>query len=169
MITRRAFLRASLWMPPTLLLAVGCSGSRPGVNAQLDHGPPAVLGGTMTFTLTASSGWDAPDPNADSGMNLTAAQVYFRMTDGLVPLESQWDVNRLRDNMTIYSRQVVFQAKVPQTFEIEVRLDQPGEQRIVGVSQVTIGTAPSTEQDSLFLLISAIGTQIQDTPFSPTT
>jgi hypothetical protein len=64
MLTRRTFLRTMLWLPPALLLGSSCSGATPGVNAKLDYDLPPPLGGIMTFRLTATSAWDAPNPTA---------------------------------------------------------------------------------------------------------
>lgn len=167
MFSRRAFLRMSLCITLTLLLTTACSGSRPGVSAQLDHGPTAPLGGTMTFTLTASCVWDVPNPDPD-GTKTTTAEVSFDMTDGLVPLDLSWVATPLREGMTSYSQPVVFKADVPQSFEVSVRLDQEGEQRIIGgVNVLLVGSAESDVQ-TLFLNVSSLGTQIRRTPFNST-
>jgi len=167
MFSRRAFLRISLCIPPTLLLTTACSGSRPGVSAQLDHGPPAALGGTMTFRLTASCVWDAPNPDSD-GTKTTAAEVSFSMTNGLVPLDSQWEANSIREGMTLYRRSVVFKADVPQSFELAVRLEQEGDQRISGGAEVMLPGSTHSDKQTLFLRVSSLDTLIQRDPFTST-
>lgn len=70
--------------------------------------------------------------------------------------------------MTSYSQPVVFKADVPQSFEVSVRLDQEGEQRIIGgVNVLLVGSAESDVQ-TLFLNVSSLGTQIRRTPFNST-
>lgn len=167
MLSRRAFLHASLWVTPTLLFSVGCSGSRPGVTAQIDWGLPAPLSGTMTFTLLASCIWDAPNPDAD-GTKTTGAEVSFSMTDGLVPLDPQWVATPIREEMTSYRRPVVFKANVPQSFELKVRLDGHGEQRISGGVEVMLLGSSHSDKQTLFLNVSSTSTRVQRDPFTPT-
>jgi len=168
MFSRRAFLRMSLCITPTLLLTTACSGSRPGVTAKLDHGPSVSLGGTMTFTLTASCVWDVPNPDPD-GTKTTATKVSFDMTEGLVPLNLSWAATPLREGMISYSQPVVFKADVPQSFEVSVRLDQEGEQQISGVANVLLVRGAHSDGQTLFLNVSSLGTQIRRTPFNSTT
>ena len=167
MITRRAFLRVSLCFPPALLLTTACSGSRSAVSAQLDHGTPAALGGTMTFWLTASCVLDAPNPDSD-GTKTTAAEVAFSMTNGLAPLDSQWEANPIREGMTSYRRSVVFKADVPQSFELAVRLEQEGDQQIIGEVEVVLLDSTDSDSQTLFLRVSALDTLVQRDPFTPT-
>lgn len=169
MTPRRRFLHTVLWTPPALVLATACSGARPGVSAKLDHGPPAALGGTMTFTLTATSVWDAPNPNSDA-VKTTDAEVSFGMTAGLVPthLDPAWQVTAQPENTTRYTRKVTFKAGVPLLFDFPVLLNQSGEQFIGGAIQISLQGSLQGDSQTLFLKVSSLGTLVQRTPFTPT-
>ncbi|MDZ4721831.1 MAG: hypothetical protein SH847_25505 [Roseiflexaceae bacterium] len=173
MLTRRTLFRTILWLPLALLLGSSCSGATPGVTAKLDYDLPPPLGGIMTFRLTATSAWDAPNPTAD-GTKTTAADVLFSLQDGLVPrepLDSQWIMSPMSEHFTRYRRQVTCAAGVPQTVELPVRLDQPGDLNVVaGVVQGQDSSSlVGLSSDSLYLRVTSGGTQIQRTPFASTT
>ena len=167
--TRRMFLRTVLWLPPTLLLATACSGARPGVSVKLDADPPPPLGGTMTFRLTATCAWDAPNPNS-SGVKTTDAEVSFVMTSGIVPvqLDPVWQFTPGSEDLIGYVRKVVFQANVPLVFTFPVKLEQEGEQRIGGGGKVGLQGSADSQSQVLYLQISSLGTVMQRSPFTPT-
>lgn len=166
MTTRRTFLRCALWTPPVLLLATACSGSRSGVTVQLDPGPTVPLGGTMTFTLTATSVWDAPDPTTKARTS-TKAEVRVLLTDGLELLNSGWSGQVSRPGTTSYSRQVTFKANEPQTFEISVKLNSAGIHNIGGYAM--IANEPNGSVDSggsaFYMKVGSTETQVQRDPF----
>lgn len=110
--TQRTFLRRTFWTPPALLLATACSDARPGVTAKLDHGPTAPLGGVMTFTLTATSIWDAPDETATVAIS-NDARVRLSFTDGLQMLTAGWSSQVDQSGTASYSREVIFKANQP--------------------------------------------------------
>lgn len=166
MTNRRTFLRRALWMPPVLLLATACSGSRSGVTAQLDHGPTVPLGGTMMFTLTATSVLDAPNTDPNSSIR-NYAVTGLQLTDGLEILSSGWSGEILQPGTTSYSRQVVFKANQPQTFEISVRLNSAGFHSIDGYATIANKPYGSVESGSsgFYLKVDFAETQIQREPF----
>lgn len=168
--TRRRFLRTALWTPPTLVFATACSGARSGVIAKLDHGLPAALGGTMTFTLTAISVWDAPNPNAVDGNKTNDAEISFGMTAGLVPinLDQAWQVIPVQEGGTRYLRKVNFKANLPLTFDFTIKLEQSGDQRLVGSAQILQQTSYQGDSQTVFLRVTSFGSQVQRTPFTPT-
>jgi hypothetical protein len=168
MLTRRRFLRTALWLPPVLVVGTGCSGATSGVKATLDQGWPPALGGVFSLRLTATSSWSAPKPNAD-GTKTTAAEVYFSLMDGLAllePLEPQWVMSREVEHFTFYKRQVTFVANGPLSFDFQVRLDQPGDLRLLGGAIVAIQGAPHSYSETLYLRVTPAFTIVQRTPFS---
>lgn len=162
--TRRTFLRHVIWTPPVLLLATACSGSGSGVTVTLDHGPVAKLGEVMTFILTATSGWDAPAPN-DKNAPSNRALVGFTLSAGLISPDSGWSLYTAPDGKLSYSRDVVFKAKVPLTFEFQVKLEQPGE-HWVSANAGVVDPGTSSGKATLYLKVDASGTLIQNNPFS---
>jgi hypothetical protein len=164
MLTRRALLRAALWLPPALL--VGCSGISQPATAWLDHTWPAALGGVMTFRLTVRSRHDLPNPKSPEE---TAAETFFSLLNGLSavePLDPEWVMTRKVEQALFYRRPVTLKGGIPQVFEMQVRLDQAGDLQISGGGIVIIrGQEISAGSDSLFLRVTPTGTQIQRTPF----
>ena len=164
MTTRRTFLRRAIWTPPVLLLATACGGGS-GVTVTIDHGPPAKLGEVMTFTMTATSGWDAPSPN-DKYAPSNLASLGFTLSAGLSSPDSGWTVFIAPNGKSSYSRNVVFQAKVPLTFEFQVKLEQPAEQHVVSANAGVMDPGTNSGKATLYLKVDASGTAIQDNPFS---
>lgn len=165
--TRRRFLYTCIWTPPILAWVTACSGARPGVTVTLDHGPTAPLGGTMTFTLTATSVWDAPS-NTTNGPVIFDAEVGWLLTDGLGLLTPGWTAQVLRPGTTSYARKVVFQANQAQTVEISIQLISAGIHTIRGRASLFRhqGPTPSdSDGETLYLKVDAVATQIQRGPF----
>jgi len=118
----------------------------------------------MVFMMTATSAWDAPAPD-DPNMPSKRARIIFSVSPGLSVPDPSWQVGTIVGQGTNYSHDVVFKAKTPQHFEIQVRLDEPGEQWI----QATAGVGDpgnSSDSNSLFLKVDSGGTIVQGKPFS---
>lgn len=164
---RRRFLQLVGIAPPTLIFATACSSAQSGVTVKLDHGPPAALGGTMTFMLTATSVWDAPDPDSN-GTKTTDAEVGFLLTDGLKLLSADYLGQVLRPGTTSYSRKVMFKAKQPQTFEVEVKLNTAGAHELRGHAKVSNSPNGSVDSgaDAFYLKVDYMGIKIQRDPFA---
>lgn len=161
---RRRFLQLIGIAPPTLVLATACSGASSGVTVKLNHGPVTRLGEEMMFTMTATTVVDAPAPVDTSQPNASAIMA-FSLSPGLSSSDPNWRIEKLADGRANYSRDVVFQAKVPQSIEFHVRLDKPGEHFIQATAGYGTPRSGSTI-DMLFLKVSSESTLIQRTPFS---
>ena len=165
MLTRRRIVRTALWMPPALWLVTACSGARSGVTVTFDHSPPVPLGELMTFTLNATSVWDAPNPDPN-GTKITEAEFGLLLTDGLELLSSGWTGQVLRPGTTSYSRATTFKANQPQSVEFQVKLNVAGF-NIVGAS-AEVANNPgfvNSGQSAFYLKVTEDGTQIQRDPF----
>lgn len=90
----------------------------------------------MTFTLTATSVWDAPnaDPN---GTKITEAEFGLLLTDGLELLSLGWSGQTLRPGTTSYSRSTTFKARQPQQVVIQVKLRDAGFHIVDGGASVS--------------------------------
>lgn len=162
---RRRFLQLVGIVPPALVFATACSSAQSGVTVKLDHGPPAALGGTMTFMLTVTSTWDAPnlDPN---GTKVTGAEVGFLLTDGLELLTADYSGQVLRPGTTSYSRQVTLKARQSQVFEIGVRLNIIGTHTVYSHASILINQLPTdSDKAGFYLKVDFNGTRVQREPF----
>jgi hypothetical protein len=136
------------------------------VTVTLDHGPTAPLGGTMAFTLTATSVWDAPNPNASDGNAFSNAEISVALTEGLDLLDSGWSAHVVRPGVTDYRKPVVFKAGKPSSFDVTITLAQPGTQFVTaGVSITRVQGSIDSTVDTLYLNIGSAVTHVQRDPF----
>jgi hypothetical protein len=157
-------MRRLIWVPPVFVVASVCRGASSGVTVKLEHGPVAKLVDEMMFMMTVTSVRDAPAPN-DALNPSKEAGITFSLSPGLSSAEPDWRVETIAGQGANYSRDVVFKANVPQTFAIQVRLDQPGEHWV----QATAGYGNPGNRaglDSLYLKIDHQNMRVQRSPFS---
>lgn len=133
----------------TLVMVVGCSSPinpEAFIDVKLEHGSLAPLGGTMTLRAVVNAYIDGPN-----------TEITFTIPPGVVVVNGQPHQN------------VYLHKGEQRTFEIQVQLTQPGEQRIdVGA---VIHQGPDSlvgDYDALYFEVSKAGTEVRKESIIPT-
>lgn len=129
------------------VMMVGCSAPIDlRTDVSLEHGPLVPLGGTMMLRAVVRPPFDGPD-----------SEIIFDIPPGLVIVRGQ------------AQQHVSLRADETRAFEIQVRLDQPGEHRVAVQANVRQGTsASSVNYTSFYLEVSDTGTEVRQESINPT-
>jgi hypothetical protein len=126
-------------------LSRGGSSASPGVNVRLETGATAPLGGTMTLRMTVVTTSDGPN-----------AEIVFDLPPGVVPADGQ------------ARRQVQFKKGVSQTFELQVKLVEPGEHMINAIASIYHDDGGQRGNlDRLYLEVGATKTEVRRESLTP--
>lgn len=158
---QRAVVLCSILLLLLSSLLTGC-GSQSGVRAILEPGQTAALGGVMSFKSTITYSRDAPSDDGESG-----AEVVIGMSSDLSLLDAGWTLKEQRDGYTVYVKPIIFQAGVPQTFQFQVKLNQPGSQSISAGARIYFSDGGKTGNEATKLLeVTPNGTTVSDLPLA---
>jgi hypothetical protein len=126
-------------------LGRGGSSASPGVDVRLETGATAPLGGTMTLRMTVVTTSDGPN-----------SEIVFALPPGVVSADRQ------------VRRQVQFKKGVPQTFELQVKLVEPGEHMINAIASIYHDDGGQRGNlDRIYLEVGATKTEVRRESLTP--